>query len=264
MTTIADMYGYAGKRVVVSGCASGIGRATARLLLDLGAEVHGLDCKAVGFRLASFTITDLALPPSMDAAVTKIGGRIDALFNCAGLPPTRPPLDIFKVNLLGTRHLTERILGLMGDGGAIVTTASNGGAGWRNHLPQLLDLLAETTFAGGLGWLEQRHSEISNAYSFAKEALIVWTLQQSASLIKRGIRINCTSPGAVQTPMLDEIATQVPRAAIDTVAEPIGRRSTPEEQAWPMVMLNSNSAAYINGVDLAVDGGFAARLSLGA
>lgn len=256
------MYGYENKRVVVSGCASGIGRATAALLLKLGAEVHGLDRQNTDLGLASFTELDLAVPESIEAAGAKIAGRVDALFNCAGLPPTRAALDVLKVNFLGTRYLTERVLALMAEGGAIVSTSSNGGMGWQKHLPELLELLDQSGFAGGLTWLEQRLPMISNAYSYAKEGLIVWTMQNSTSLIKRGIRINCTSPGAVQTPMLDEIETKVSQGAIAAVEAPSGRRSSPEEQAAALVMLNSSAASYINGVDLAVDGGFAATQKL--
>ena len=97
---------------------------------------------------------------------------------------------------------------------------------------------------------------------FGKEALTVWTLRESARLIGRGIRVNCTSPGVVETPMLAEIATKVPPAAIDAVTVPSGRRSPPEEQAWPLLYLNSDAASYINGVDLPVDGGFAATVAL--
>jgi NAD(P)-dependent dehydrogenase (short-subunit alcohol dehydrogenase family) len=214
--------------------------------------------------LASFTIADLAAPASIRAAVAEIGGRVDALFNCAGVPPTHAKLDVLKVNFLGTRYLTDCVLEHMRAGSAIVSTSSNGGMGWRNHLTELRALLAEKTFASGAAWLEQRLTAIANAYSYSKEALIVWTMQESATLIKRGVRINCTSPGAVQTPMLDEIETMVPSAVIDAVAQPIGRRSVPREQAWPLVMLNSPAASYINGVDLAVDGGFAAAAPFGS
>ena len=79
---------YKDKRVVVSGCFSGMGEATAKLLLELGAEVHGLDYKPSTLKLASFTQTDLRDSKSIDAAAAKIGGKVDALFNCAGLAQT--------------------------------------------------------------------------------------------------------------------------------------------------------------------------------
>ena len=76
---MSDLLGYKGKRVVVSGCFSGMGEATAKLLLDLGAEVHGLDFKPCGLPLASFNTIDLRDPATIEAGVATIGGKIDAL-----------------------------------------------------------------------------------------------------------------------------------------------------------------------------------------
>src|SRR3979490_2620212 len=72
---IKDFAGYTNKRVVVSGCYSGIGEATARLLVRLGAEVHGLDYKQSKLDLASFRQVDLRDPASIDAAATALGGK---------------------------------------------------------------------------------------------------------------------------------------------------------------------------------------------
>ena len=111
---MADVLGYQGKRVIVSGCFSGMGEATARLLGELGAEVHGFDYKQATVPLASFNQVDLRDPASIEAGVAAVGGKIDALFNCAGLPQSFPPLDVMKVNFIGLRHLTETVLPLMG------------------------------------------------------------------------------------------------------------------------------------------------------
>ena len=82
-----DVLGYEGKRVIVSGAASGMGAATTELLVELGAEVHAIDIKKPDITgLASFTETDLREPEQIEAAVAKIGKVVDALFNCAGLP----------------------------------------------------------------------------------------------------------------------------------------------------------------------------------
>jgi NAD(P)-dependent dehydrogenase (short-subunit alcohol dehydrogenase family) len=250
--------GYSGKRVVVTGCASGIGRATAGILIRLGAVVHGLDCRACDLSLAAFTPIDLGDAESIRFAVSSLENPVAALFNCAGLPPTRAVHDVLKVNFLGTRLLTEFVLERMSAGGAIVSVSSNGGMAWRDRLPLLLDWTTSDGFAAGERWVEQHAGSVGHAYRFSKEALIVWTMACSATLIQRGIRINTTSPGAVQTPMLDEIAAHVPAAAIDATIRPIGRRSSAEEQAWPLVLLNSDLVSYVTGVDLPVDGGFAA------
>ena len=110
---MGEFASYKNKRVVVSGCFSGMGEATARLLVELGAEVHGLDFKDSQLKLASFKRIDLRDPASIDAVAQSIGGKVDALFNCAGLPQTAGPLDVMKVNFAGTRLLTERLLPLM-------------------------------------------------------------------------------------------------------------------------------------------------------
>lgn len=249
---------YAGKRCIVTGCHSGIGQATARLLIEAGAKVHGLDWRECDLPLAEFTLTDLRDRSSIDRAVARISGPVDALFNCAGIAPMHPWLDVMKVNFIGMRHLSGSVLEMMPPGSAIVSVGSNGGAGWRQHLPELLDFVATGSFEAAVLWCEQHPAPQANAYGFSKEAIAVWTMQHCASTIARGVRLNCTSPGSVQTPMLDEIEAVVASEKIDVVSQPIGRRSDPEEQAWALLMLNSARASYVNGVDLPVDGGFIA------
>ena len=86
----------------------------------------------------------------------------------------------------------------------------------------------------------------------------------AASLIKRGVRMNCTLPGPTQTPFMEAQAKVTPDAAIDAFTQPINRRSRPEEQAAPLVFLTSDAASYVNGVALPVDGGFMGGLASGA
>jgi NAD(P)-dependent dehydrogenase (short-subunit alcohol dehydrogenase family) len=245
--------GYKNKRVVVSGCYSGMGEATSRLLLTLGAEVHGLDYKDCTLKLASFNRMDLRDPASIDAAVERIGGTIDSLFNCAGLSLTAPPLDIVKVNYIGTRHLTDRVIARMGKGGAIANIASRGGAGWPRRIPLLLDLIARDSYEAAVAWFQENRAAAGEGYTFSKEAVIVWTMRACADLIRRGIRINCTLPGSTQTPMLSDFG---PSGVREEMLMPSGRCAMPEEQAAPLVFLNSDAASYITGVALPVDGGF--------
>ncbi|HWK52315.1 MAG TPA: SDR family NAD(P)-dependent oxidoreductase, partial [Steroidobacter sp.] len=176
---MGELVGYQNKRVVISGCFSGMGEATAKLLLKLGAEVHGLDYKPSKLDLASFSQVDLREPAAIDAAVKKIGGKVDALFNCAGLPQTSPPLDVMKVNYAGTRRLTEQVLPLMSAGGAIVSISSNGGLGWSRRVPVLMQLLKIDNYDGIVKWCQDNAETVREGYAFSKEALIVWTMMTS-------------------------------------------------------------------------------------
>ncbi len=260
---MTDSLGYQGRRVVVSGCFSGMGEATARLLLSLGAEVHGIDYKDCALKLASFHRVDLRDKASIDGAVAGIGGKVDALFNCAGLPQTCPPLDVMKVNFIGTRHLTEQILPLMGEGAAVASISSTGGLGWSRRIPVLMTLIAAKGFEDAVKWCEENAATVREGYALSKEAVIVWTMMCSSHLIKRGIRINCTAPGPTQTPMMKDFEAATPMAVLEMATQPINRRSLPEEQAGPLVFLNSPAASYVNGVLMPVDGGFMAGMATG-
>jgi NAD(P)-dependent dehydrogenase (short-subunit alcohol dehydrogenase family) len=77
--TMSDFLGYKGKRVVITGCFSGMGEAAAKILLDLGAEVHGLDYKDCTLPLASFSNVDLRDPASIDEGVGKLSGSVQSL-----------------------------------------------------------------------------------------------------------------------------------------------------------------------------------------
>lgn len=260
-----DVLGYRGKRVIVSGCFSGMGEATARMLVDLGAEVHGFDFRESSVPMASFTQIDLRDPSTIEAAATKVGGRIDALFNCAGLPGGGgfPAIDVMKVNFLGTRHLTDTVVPMMEPGGAIVSIASTGGLGWSRRIPVHMQILATQGFDAGLAWCEANLDQVAEGYAFSKESVIVWTQFMGAQLIKKGIRINCSLPSPTQTPMMATFHATSGKEIVDAAAEPLGRYTTPEEQAGPLVLINSRLAGVVNGIVMPVDGGFMGGLATG-
>ncbi|WHO38949.1 coniferyl-alcohol dehydrogenase [Sphingobium sp. AP49] len=261
---MSDILGYKGKRVIVSGCFSGMGEATAKLLLELGAEVHGLDFKDSSLPLASFTNVDLRDPASIEAAVAGIGGKVDALFNCAGLPQSFPPLDVMKVNFIGLRHLTEQVLPLMGPGGAIASIASTGGLGWSRRIPTNMEFVTTKGYDAAVAWCEAHLDDVvKEGYSFSKENVIVWTQFMGAHLIKKGIRINCTLPSPTQTPMMATFEAASGKDVVAAAAEPMGRYSTPAEQASGIVLLNSDLASIVNGVVFPVDGGFMGGVATG-
>jgi len=262
---MTDKLGYKGKRVIVSGCFSGMGEATAKILLSLGAEVHGFDYKDVALPLASFNKVDLRDPASIEAGVAAVGGRIDALFNCAGLPNgSFDPMDVMKVNFIGLRHLTELVLPLMGEGSAIANIASTGGLGWSRNIPTNMEFVTTKGWQAAIDWCAA-HAEdaVKEGYAFSKENVIVWTQFMGAHLIKKGIRINCSLPSPTQTPMMKTFHETSGKAVVDAAAEPLGRYTTPEEQAGPLVLVCSKLAGVVNGVVLPVDGGFMGGLATG-
>ena len=117
MGRIDDLWRYDGRRVVVTGCASGIGEQVARQLTELGAEVVGLDVRRPAVPLKEFHEVDLADPASIEAAAGSIDGRVDALFNIAGVSSgIGDPLRVVTINFLGTRQFTEALVPIMPPG----------------------------------------------------------------------------------------------------------------------------------------------------
>ena len=257
------LWSYEGKRVVIAGCFSGIGEATARELVRLGAEVHGVDVRESPVPLASFHQVDLKDPAAIDAAVDAIGGRIDGLFNCAGLPQTFPALDVMKVNFIGMRHWTERWIPRMNKGSGVVTIASNAAYRFQDRLATTLELVSTPDYGSALAWCEQHLDTVADGYSFSKEAIVVYTLKRAAELAKQGVRMNVTLPSPVATPMMSEFVKVAPKQVFDAFSEPVGRMSTAEEQAYPLVFLNSDAACFVSGLAMPVDYGFTGGVNTG-
>ncbi|MDH4170428.1 MAG: SDR family oxidoreductase [Acidimicrobiia bacterium] len=261
-----DVLAYQGKNVVVTGAASGMGQATARILVDLGARVSGLDVKAIDAPVASEIRVDLRDPDSIDAAIAAIEGSVDHVFSCAGLPgPPFSELDTMLVNFVGARHLIEGLLPRMAEADASIGCISSAGAaGWQEHIPAIKDLLANETFAQAKAWLEANEDIWSwSGYLWSKYAIDGWVSSFGADLIRRGIRLNCINPGPTDTPMMPAFHELAGKEMIDSAIGPIGRYSTPEEQAWPLVLLNSPRMSYVAAEILWTDGGFMGSLTMG-
>jgi NAD(P)-dependent dehydrogenase (short-subunit alcohol dehydrogenase family) len=255
---------YDGKRVVVTGAASGMGAATVAMLAAAGAEVHALDIAPVAGPAAASYETDCGDPASIDATLDRIGTPLHCLFNVAGVPQTHAPDRVFGVNFLGLRHITERVLdGMMSDGGAIAHVASKAGSGWRNHLPSILEVLATPDLAGGAAWASANLADLGDPYFFSKECVVVYTMKRAHELLDRGVRMNCLSPGPIDSPMMPKFREALGSALLDWTADQVGRMGRPDEMAGPLVFLNSDEASYVNGLDLMADGGFTGAMELG-
>ena len=262
---MTSVWSYEGMRVVVSGGGgAGMGAATVRELADLGAEIHVLDLKEPPIGVAGYHPVDLRDPDAIAGAVDAIGGPIHALFNCAGLPGGRfSDLDTMTVNFAAMRHLTDLVVGHMGEGAAIASISSGAGAGWQTSIDKWMPLVTCEGWDETVKWLEDHPGEIASGYAPSKEAIIVWTIWRSFELGKLGIRINCTSPGPTDTPMMPDFEDQVGKAFMDKYPIPLGRRQTPEEQAYPLIFLNSKAASAITGENVLTDGGTIGAFAVG-
>ena len=259
----ADILGYEGKRVVVMGCFSGTGEACARKLVELGAEVHGADIKPSPVDLASFTEVNLLDQDSIEAGVASIGGEIDALFNVSGLPQTFPGEDVVTVNYVGMRHWTETWLPKIRSGGGIAIVSSLAGMAWLTRQELLAEFMALTDFEAARQWYKDNSERAGDPYTLSKEAINTWVQKTAIGLADRDIRINCTMPSPIDTPMLDDFKQIAGDAVLSAFAKAKGRFSSPEEQALPLILLNSDAASFISGTCLAVDAGLSGGLSTG-
>ena len=267
MGQIDELWRYDGRRVVVTGCASGIGEHVARQLTQLGAEVVGLDIRAreerdsegqPALQLREFHEVNLADPASIDEAAASIGGQVDALFNVAGVSSgIKDPLRVVTINFLGTRQFTEALVPTMPPGSAIANVSSLAASAYRENSGVTAGLLDTVTMAEGVEWCQRNPEALADGggYRLSKEAIILYGLANVAVLGAKGIRINCTAPGVTDTPILDQLRSAYGQEFLDAFRTPLGRVSEPSEQAAVLVFLNSKAASYITGQVIWVDGG---------
>jgi NAD(P)-dependent dehydrogenase (short-subunit alcohol dehydrogenase family) len=239
------------KVAVVTGAASGIGRATALRLASEGASVACVDVNVKGLRQTvkeiqaakgtakafNCNLLDIASITKTVKAVVKEFGRIDVLCNIAGLGHFARDEDetiegwnrVIGVNLTGTYWMSKTALPhLLATKGSIVNTASTAGT----HAQP---------------W--------SSAYSASKGGVISLTQTMAVSNGLQGVRVNCIAPGGVETPIADQF-TPPEGVELSIMARimPFERTGSPAELAAAFAFLASSDASYINGVTLRVDG----------
>jgi NAD(P)-dependent dehydrogenase (short-subunit alcohol dehydrogenase family) len=262
MTTRGDEFAYEGSVVAVTGVASGIGEATARLLGELGAHVIGLDVAEPHVTLDRFIRFDLRDEDSIARAAQAVGPELNALFHCAGQPQTAPGLDVLLTGFVGPRALTELLLPSLGSGGSITCVASTAGYAWVSQLDRIRLLLQQPTFAEAAAWCRAHLGTDGENYALAKGAVSAYTADRSFALARQGLRINCVSPGPTETPMTQEFRTSEPDY-MNRLPLPMGRMASPEEQAWVFAFLGSPRASFVTGSTVYVDGGYVAALTMG-
>ena len=242
----------AGKAAVITGAASGIGRASALRFAAEGARLILADSQepdAETLKTGCFVRTDVSRRPDnermIDECVERYG-RIDILYCNAGvtLPKLLPDsadaeidrlLDVnVKGPLYAARHAIPIMLGQPGRG-VILFTASKTG------------LVAQSD---------------SPVYCASKGAIVILAKALALDYAARGIRVNALCPGIIDTPMLHRFADAMPDPAAAWTAygaaQPMGRLGTPEECAAAALWLVSSDASFVTGVALPVDGGFTA------
>lgn len=249
------MFSLVNKKAVVTGAASGIGKAIAIIFAKQGAQVELLDMNEQGLQETAKEITDAggtAQPHMADVTnqsaikllFEKIG-QIDLLVNCAGISnigkadnTSEEDFDkVFKVNVKGIYNCLHEAIPIMQQqkSGVILNLAS---------------------VASSVG-LNDRF-----AYSMSKGAVVGMTLSVAKDYINDGIRCNCISPGRVHTPFVDNfLAKTYPGKEQEmfeklSKSQPIGRMAKPEEIAHLVLYLCSEEAGFVTGCDYPIDGGF--------
>ena len=248
----------AGRVALVTGAASGIGRASAIALARAGARVMVADINERGGREpldliersggeCVFLAADVSRGEEIAALVSATldtYGRLDCAHNNGGIEgPLATVVDyseddwdqVIDINLKGVWWAMKYEIPAMlaHGGGAIVNTASVSGL---KGFPPLLP-----------------------AYIASKFGVVGLTAVTARTYASQGIRVNAVCPGAIDTPMLDRIGDGARRLGIAMVAEnPSGRLGSPAEVAEAVVWLCSDAASFVNGQTLTVDGGFLA------
>ncbi len=262
-----DMLGYNGKNVVITGAASGMGKAAAQLLVDAGAQVYALDIAEVTVPVATALKVDMQDAASLETAVNALPREIHALFNCAGVPsPPFAAQETMLINFAGLRWLTEALLPRISEGGAIASIASTAGMGWKPNLERVREFLAlDNSLETAKHWLQENADAVPDGYGFSKQCIIVYTMSMAGELAQKGIRINCISPSPTDSAFMQQLKGegQIPDEAVELFLPPNGRYASGEDMGKVMLLLNSELAGFISGQNLPVDFGYCAEVVMG-
>lgn len=265
-----DYLNYNGKICVITGAASGIGLAAARMLVECGAQVYAIDRNAISIPgVVKFIKADLSNKLSIDAAFTVIPEKIDCFFGVAGLSgAVTNYYTTFTVNYIANVYITETYLQKrMDTGSSIVYVTSTGGLNWEKYSKEYMKFINAKTWDEMTNVLHaQAKFETLGimAYPLSKRAMNYYTSMKAIELGARGIRVNALLPGSTNTGMKREF--EVEAGGEKNLLDHTGvanRLATPEEIAEPLVFLNSRMARFISGELIIVDYAATTMIRLG-
>jgi len=241
--------------VFVTGCASGIGAASAKLFKSQGAHVIGFDLKKPTEHVDQFIRVDLSDRDSIDQAVASVTTTADALCNIAGVPPTVPAERQIKINFLGLSYFTESMVANLNDGASIVNLSSLFGLGWEENIGLITRLMQLGVHEDINQFLEKNDVGGEATYAFSKQAINAWTTLSAKRWSERNITIKSVCPGPIKTPILDDFMNTIVKKRGHLPEEFIG---DPEAIAQMVCFLAGQGGAWVNGSCLQMDGGLLA------
>ncbi len=248
-----EAFRYDGKRVVVVGGATGIGAAAAELAKQAGAELVVMDFAEITLPGVEAIHVNLAERQSIDAALERCGGPVDALFSCAGVADGTPGIE--RINFAGHRHIIETSLskGMLSRGSAVCLISSAAGLGWESNFEELSGLLDTPDFDAAAQWFVD-HGKAD--YFHTKQAVCAYVARESLRLMKQGVRINAICPGPTDTPLAQANKDTWLEFGSDYREAAGIQPFTPKEQAYPLLFLCSDAARAIAGITLLSDAGW--------
>ena len=166
---------------------------------------------------------------------------------------------VYKVNYLGLRHLSVRLLPSMVNGAGIVNLCSTAGHMWRERAGLLWELANIADWHDADAWIAAHPVMFDAPYDKFKEALIVWTQAVASEwFLRYGVRMNCVSPGPVQTPIFEDFVRTFRVQNVSDIVARTGRIPMPDDIAQPVLFLLGDASRWIVGVDLPTEGGLGA------
>ncbi len=259
-----DYFGYKGKVCVVTGAASGMGKAATEMLVDLGALVYALDCNEVEVPgITKFIKVDLGSKESIDAAFKEIPAKIDSFFGIAGVSGIKTDFNTtVTIDFIANKYMCEEyLINRMESGAAIAFITSTGGNNWekeanrREYMP-LINANGWDNLVSTLSSLNLNHLPGPLGYMFAKMAMNYYTAYLQKIFASKHVRVNALLPGSTETGMKDEFSMAA--GGDDNLLKATGfagRLATSKEMGEPVVFLNSDMASFISGELLIVDYG---------